>query len=88
MSQRFDPTQLREGDPVRITYKQGNYRFIKYYDETNAVIVGPIGGTGEGERVIKITSLRQPPSDVTRERVAINPMVIQISETAKQKRRR
>lgn len=73
---------LRPGDPVKVAGRQGNFRFLKFYGEDSANVIGPIGGAGENEKTVRLVLLRKPPKTVTRKTVAINALAVEISEAA------
>jgi hypothetical protein len=74
--------RLVPGDPVKVTGKRGNFRFLGYYKECCAEVVGPIGGDGENAKIVSLDKVKLAPKNVTRKTVAPSQLEIQISQSA------
>ena len=80
---------LTKGDPVKLAGKRGLYRFVEVYtfnEAWYAVVIGPIGKVEIG-RIVPVDQLRSA-GKATREQVAMSADVKQISENAKQGKRK
>ena len=73
---------LRPGDPVKVTGRRGNFRFLGYYGDDSAEVVGPINGDGENAKVVRLATLKKPARTVTRASVAPNKLAVEISHSA------